>query len=959
MITNAYQRMLIYLLFFLSGSTGLAYEIIWSRKLTLIFGGTVYAVSTVLTVFFSGLALGAILIGREMDRGRNPIKTYVLLEILIGLFGIGSPLLFLGIDTIYYHVQPLVGSSLAGLTAIRFILSFLALIVPTTLMGATLPVLVKLVVRADQDVATNAGRLYAVNTLGAALGTILATIMFIPLMGVNGSLYATGLVNLIIAATAFVIFRGARAEPTRTARVEYLHTPLERYVLILFGIVGFISMVYQVAWIRLLIQITGSTIYTFGLMLSVFIVGVGLGSQIATYLLRWIRNSLLAFVVIEIAASAYSLLLVNYFDRLPLLFTSLALEQSGGFTSILLLKVLINAIVLLFPTLMFGAAFPIVASIFAGRAARSGGDIGSVYSFNTIGGVFGSFTAGFFILPSLGTQTTIVATSVAGLVVAALATARLERPFQKGAAFVACGGVLLASVVLYKPWNVGYINAAPYLLQYPSLEGMLDIADSRILYYDEGINVNVAVTGKQKPETIYINGKPMASTLLTDKANQYLLGHLPMLLHPDPKRSMVIGLGAGMTFGALVRYGEPSDVIEISPEVVAGARMFGEHNRNVLDRPEANVIFDDGRNYLSTTRQKYDVITEDPLDPFFMGSGHLYDLEHFQNARQALNPGGIMSQYLPLYQVGLPEARIIVKTFASVFPYVTGWFAFNDLILIGSEKPLLIDLESLRRRMARPEIAQDLREVGIDNEYDFLANYLFGAEAIEEIGAGLPLNTDDYPIIEFMTPKALLGRTTAKNVDYFLNRRVSKMPSIVDLSSLSPDEFMKFNERMQKHFKARRYIIESYPRFLDQQGHVLPALELARRTAAPHSTSSHYIAFVHRARAHGLTLAGNHKAAIEHFETALELSPDDPLTMTRFAVSLEAIDQQSRAADLFERSLALDTEQVLPHLHLARFELERGGESAARVHVERCLALDPGNDECRALKFRIDPRAGS
>ena len=959
MITNAYQRALVYLLFFLSGSTGLAYEIIWTRKLTLIFGGTVYAVSTVLTVFFSGLALGAILIGREMDKGRNPIKAYVLLEVLIGLFGIASPLLFLGIDTIYYHVQPLVGSSLAGLTAIRFILSFLALIIPTTLMGATLPVLVKLVVRADQEVAPNAGRLYSVNTLGAALGTILATIMFIPLMGVNGSLYATGLVNIVIAAVAFFIFRGARAEPARVTRVEYIHTPLERYILILFGIVGFISMVYQVAWIRLLIQVTGSTIYTFGLMLSVFIVGVGLGSQIATSLLRWIKNPLLAFAVIEMAASAYSLLLVNYFDRLPLLFTSLAVEQSGGFASILLLKVFINAIVLLFPTLMFGAAFPVVASIFAGQASRSGGDIGSVYSFNTIGGVFGSFTAGFFILPSLGTQTTIVATSVAGLVVAGLAAARLERPIQKATAFVACAGIVLTSVVLYKPWNVGVINTAPYLLQYPNLQGLLDVADSRILYYDEGVNVNVAVTGDQRPKSIFINGKPMATTLLTDKANQYLLGHLPMLLHPDPKRSMVIGLGAGMTFGALVRHGEPADVIEISPEIVAGARMFGEHNRNALDQPNGNVIFDDGRNYLSTTRQKYDVITEDPLDPFFMGSGHLYDVEHFENARRALNPGGIMSQYLPLYQVGVPEARIIVKTFASVFPYVTGWFAFNDLILIGTEKPLLIDLESLQRRMARPEIAQDLREIGIDDEFDFLANYLFGNEAIEEIGAELPLNTDDYPIIEFMTPKALLGRTTAKNVDYFLDRRVSTMPSIVDLSGLAPDEFMEFNGRMQKHFKARRYIIESYPNFLNRTAGILPRLELAQKTAAPHSTSSHYIAFVYRSRARGLALSGDHRAAIKNFEMALDLNPDDTQTLTWLALSLEANNEQSRAADFFGRSLTLDEKQVLPHISLARFELKRGGESAARLHIERCLELDPGNDECRALDLKMPPQAGS
>lgn len=956
MITRPYQKFLLYLLFFLSGSTGLAYEILWSRKLTLIFGGTVYAVSTILTVYFAGLALGAILIGRQMDKGRNPVRAYVVLEVLIGLFGIASPLLFLGIDTIYYHIQPLIGSSLAGLTAARFILSFLALIIPTTLMGATLPVLVKLVSRADQDVATNAGRLYAINTLGAALGTLLGAIVLIPLMGVNGSLYGIGLVNLFIAGTAFLLFRGAPAQPKPPALEEYVHTPLERYVLVLFGAVGFISMVYQVAWIRLLIQVTGSTIYTFGLMLSVFIVGVGLGSEIATRLLRWIKNSLLAFVVLEIAASAYSLLLVSYFDRLPLLFTSLALGQEGGFAGILLLKAFINAIVLLVPTLMFGAAFPIVASIFAGRTSRSGGDIGYVYSFNTIGGVFGSFTGGFFILPFLGTQVTIIATSVVGLAVAALAAAKLKGPILKGASYLACFACLVGGFVLHQPWNVGYINAGPYLLQFPSVEVLQNFANTKILYYEEGVNVNVAVTGNQKPKTIYINGKPMASTLLTDKANQYLLGHIPMLLHPDPKRSMVIGLGAGMTFGALVRHGEPADVIEISPEIIAGARMFGEHNRYVLDQPNANVIFDDGRNYLHTTRQKYDVITEDPLDPFFMGSGHLYDLEHFQNAKRALNPGGIMCQYLPLYQVGVEEARIIVKTFASVFPHVTGWFAFNDMLLIGSNEPLMIDVENLRRRMAKPEIAADLREVGIDNEYDFLANYLFGSEALEEIGAGLPLNTDDYPIIEFMTPRALMGATISDNVNYFFDRRVHRMPPILDLSGLDTSEFKTFNDRMAKHFRARRFIVESYPRLLERTGGVLAELELARQTTAPHSTSSHYIAFVYVARARGLAASGNHHEAIEHFESALELRPDDPETLTNMALSLEVIGQEHRGADFFKRSLTIDDEQTLPLVHLARYELERGGALSARSYIARCLALDPSNAECKALEVAATSR---
>ncbi len=958
MMSNRYKMAVIYLLFFLSGSSGLIYEIIWSRKLGLIFGSTVFAVSTILTVFFSGLALGAILIGRSMDRGRNPVSTYVTLEVLLGLFGICSPLIFLGIDGIYYHIQPFVSSSLGGLTTVRFVLSFLGLLIPTTLMGATLPVLVKLVVKADEDVASDAGRLYAVNTLGAALGTILATIVLIPLVGVNASLYIAGSINLLVGAVAYALFRDEEFAPAPAPRLlSERHTPDEKYFIGLFAVVGFISMVYQVAWIRLLIQVTGSTIYTFGLMLSVFIVGVGLGSEISTRFLGRIKSAVLAFALVEIAASAYSLWIVGYFDRLPLLFTSMALEREG-FASLLTLKVLINVIVLLFPTLMFGAAFPLVASIFSGKAARSGGDIGIVYSFNTIGGVFGSFIGGFFLLPALGTQATIISMSVAGLVVASLIGMKLQPIGGRAAVAATCLVALLIGAAVHHPWNRQLINSGPYLLQYPNLNTMYEFAGQKTFYYDEGVNVNVSVIGDLKPTTIYINGKPMASTAITDVANQYLLGHIPMLLHPNPRSSVVIGLGAGMTFSALVRHGAPADAIEISPEIVEGTRLFAPYNRSVLDQPNANVIFDDGRNYLRTTRKKYDVITEDPLDPFFMGSGYLYDLEHFENAKRALNPGGIMCQYLPLYQVGLEEARIIIKTFHAVFPHVSAWFAFSDLLLIGSQEPLLIDLENLRRRIEQPAIARDLREVGIDNEYDFLANYLFDQTEIAEIGGDLPLNTDDYPIIEYMTPRALMSGTVHGNLDYALGRRVSEFPGILDLSSLSGGEFAEFTTRMRKYFKARHHLIQAHLLFLKNRQGVLAELSLALEATSPYPTSSHYIAYVNLARGLGLLRDNRFEEALEFLEKANQYRGDHPLTLSELGRALLETGRERRAMSLFERSLELDEVQVVPRLHLADDSMARREFARAIDLLEGCLVVDPKNAEC-AKKLRRAEHASS
>lgn len=955
MLSSRYQRALVQLLFFVSGGTGLVYEIIWSRKLGLVFGSTVYAVSTVLTVFFTGLALGAWLIGREMDRGRNPLKTYVILELLLGAFGIASPLIFVGIDTVYFHVHPLVESGLGGLTSVRFLLSFLGLLIPTTLMGATLPVLVKLVVRDDDEVASDAGRLYAVNTLGAALGTILAAIILIPLLGVNGALYGAGCMNLAIAAIALGALRGLEVPPPPPTPSAARHSPLQKYLLAIFCAIGFVSMVYQVAWMRLLIQVTGSTVYTFGLMLSVFIVGVGLGSEICTRLLRFIKNKVLALALIEIAASVYALYSLDYFDRLPLLFTSWATSYET-FAGLLFVKLSINAIVLLFPTLMFGAAFPLVASIFADKAEHSGRDVGLVYSANTVGGVFGSFVGGFIVLPWLGAQGTIAATSVVGLVVAAGVAVKLDDRVQKIAGVAACTAAACIGLATYTPWNQFMMNSGPFMLQYSSAEHMRKAvaANRRMFYHKEGVNVNVTVSGVRKPTTISINGKPMATTLITDVANQYLLGHLPMLLHPDPQTSMVIGLGAGMTFGALARHGGEADVIEISPEIVEGARFFASYNRDVLDQPNAHVIFDDGRNYLKTTRKKYDVITEDPLDPFFMGSGYLYDLEHFQNAKAALNPGGVMCQYLPLYQVGVEEARIIVKTFAAVFPYVSGWFAFNDLILIGSQEPLRIDLRRLRQRLANPEIAQDLLEIGIDNEYDLLANYLFDEDDIADIGRGLPLNTDDYPIIEYLTPRALMRRTELENIEYFLAKRASHFPGILDLSTLTPDEFAVFSSRMEKYFTARGHLINAHIRLLEGARGAISELVKAEEAVAPWETSSHYRAFVYRSRGEALLQQGRADDAIRYLAQSDALHAAQPRTLNNLGRALFASGETERAVDLFEQSLLIDADQIVPRTYIAWQLIAREEVDAARSVLERCIEIEPDAEECRKLLDRIE-----
>ncbi|GJM43996.1 MAG: spermidine synthase [Gemmatimonadota bacterium] len=954
-------RYLIYALFLLSGSTGLVYEVLWHRELTLVFGSTIYAATTILTVFFTGLALGAFLIGRAMDRGIHPLATYGILEVAIGLFGICSPLLFNGIDRVYLLLLPHVDTGLIGLTAVRFVLAYLALLLPTTLMGATLPVLVKLVSEADSAVSSNAGRLYGLNTSGAALGAFLAAIVLIPLVGgVHESLYLTGAVNLLIGGTALLLLRRHGFVPAASPKREHQHTSIQKWVLAFFCVAGFLSMAYQVAWIRVLFQVTGSTIYAFGLILSIFIVGVGLGSELATRFLGRIRSAIAALIAVEVAASLYTLFLANYYDHLPVLFTRLATEygltEFGGY---FVIKMIIISIVMFFPTLMFGAAFPFVAAVYARSTSSSGGDVGSVYALNTVGGVLGSFLGGFVLLPRFGAQNTIIAMSVGGLVLSVALTFLLAgRTLRVAVASVCLGSVALFALV-HEAWDVRLMDSAPYITHYESAEAQLDYQDNAgLMYYQEGVNVNVSVYGHREAKQININGKPMATVMLTDVANQYLLGHIPMLLHPAPKQSVVIGLGAGMTFSALVRHGQPADCVEISPEVVPGTRLFARQNHSVLDQPNAQLIFNDGRNYLKTTRKKYDVITEDPLDPFFMGSGYLYNVEHFQNAQRALNPGGVMCQYLPLYQVGLEEAKIIIKTFHAVFPYVTAWFSYNDMLLIGSEEPVRIDLEELKRRVVQPNIAEDLRAIGIDNAYDFLSNFLFDETSIPEITRGVPLNTDNYPIIEYMTPRALFRNTVKENVSYFLTEREPDARECLQL--IAAEQRPDAEEVLTKYYRAKTSIIAAHLNSLDgDYRQMLEDIARAIEVARPHSFGTYYIADAYSQVGRMLLVQGERERAMGFLEKALGYRDDEIEMMNLYAEELLRDGKRKRALEWFRRSLEVEPAQTKARYYLAQTFRNRSEYDEARDMIDGGLRVEPNDVDLLVEKAYLEVVVGN
>ncbi|MHC4445935.1 MAG: fused MFS/spermidine synthase, partial [Planctomycetota bacterium] len=580
-------RMLIYLLFLLSGCTGLIYEVVWVRKLILVLGGTTYAITTVLVAFMSGLALGSFLGGKISDGLGQPGRSYGLLEIGIGLYGLAVPLLLGAADPLYRTLYPHVAEMPWLLTGVRFLVGSIVLLLPTTCMGATLPILVRYATHEGQSFGKSVGRLYGINTLGAVLGTMAAGFWLIPAFGLTHTTWIAATVNLFIGLAAIIYLRSspkpvkqvkpstAKAKPTDLSREV---TPnLRLAVLIGFAISGFAAMVYQIAWTRALIMSVGSSTYAFTCILAAFILGLAMGSLvIACWVDRW-RRPVLVFGLLELGIGLSAILIVPIHGRIPFIVRQMVTQHAEHYNVLVCYQFALIIAVTFIPTFL-GAIFPLVTRIVAVKDGESGSAVGRAYAVNTLGTIFGSFLAGFVLIRSnvLGIQNSIVAAALLNALVGTWLVVR-SRPAGTPIRARLVGSITvvllipLISVIVGK-WDRLLLNSAPYLKRQPFI-------DSEIVYFGEGVDTTVSVIRHIKNKhylSMTLNGKTDASTGITDMPTQLLLGHLPALLTDDGKNACVIGLGSGITLSAVACYPsyERLDCVEISDEVIKAAEYF-------------------------------------------------------------------------------------------------------------------------------------------------------------------------------------------------------------------------------------------------------------------------------------------------------------------------------------------------------------------------------------------------
>lgn len=790
--------------FFLSGATGLVYEVVWTRMAGLVFGNTVYAVTTILAAFFSGLALGSYLLGPVADRARRHVHLYGLMEIGIGLYGLCTPFLFWIVEKVYLTTYQLGRENLLLFSLFQFLLVFAILVAPTTLMGGTLPVLSRYFVRGEGEIGYGVGAIYALNTAGAVVGTIGAGFFLLPIMGVGDTIWMAATMNVGIGLLSLVFARrlpefvaGGTAQAPglflkvggeQGVRVGGVNLRLTTLVALMFAVSGGASMIYEIAWTRALALVLGSSVYAFTTMLATFLIGLAGGSYAFSVFFR--RREELgprSFGWLEIAIGISSLVILPFFDELPSLFLRMAGLVNFSFSGLQVVQFVMSFSVMIIPTLLIGATFPCVVKICTRDIQRLGGNIGTLYAINTFGSILGSFLGGFFFIPWMGAQKALALAASLNLAIGAIV---LSLSWVEGkawrariAAVAACMVIILAFLIPRWDPHLMASGVAIYGQRYLAAAKGLSINElarrGDLLFFKEGLNATISVHQVGKGRFLRTNGKTDASNDL-DMHTQLMSGHIPLFLHPKPERVLIIGMGSGITAGAVARHPvQRIEAVEIEPAVVEAAAFFGIENRTVLWDPRLQVIIGDGRNFLLSAPALYDVIISEPSNPWINGVANLFTLEFYQAAKARLSPEGIMCQWIQIYGILPHDLRMVVKTFQKVFPHTTIWQASQgDFLLVGTPRPLMVDLHRWGQVAARPEIQDDLRSVGLESAEAVLADFVLGEEDVARFAHSGEINTDALPLLEFSAPLSLYLQTVDRNLDLVRSYRSREFPPV-------------------------------------------------------------------------------------------------------------------------------------------------------------------------------------
>ncbi|VAX17208.1 hypothetical protein MNBD_NITROSPINAE01-1120 [hydrothermal vent metagenome] len=797
--------------FFISGAVGVAYEVVFVRELSLLLGVTIYAVSAVLVAFMGGLGVGAFWFGKTLDKGFAPIRLYAILEIALGLYILSFPVVLSIAKEIYIAVHPGTEGVNLFVIGLRFALAVIVLALPTILMGGTLPALARHFSKSGGDVGKFTGGLYGINTLGAMAGCLIAGFFMIENFGLTATLRVGALLNIAIGVAVWLLAaeKGWRDVPAGEApkkkkKASKTVKP-DSSILFLFGISGFCALSLQLLWTRSLILLLNNTTYAFSLILTIFLFGIGAGSLVTSRFTHTsIKEGRVYFARFQLGVAFFALLSLVGFGLSAgfLEFITLFAPEGGLLASIIpggspMATAFIFSLLAVFPSAFFmGGGFPLIVEAYSSGTQKVGGEVGRLYSANIVGCVLGSVVAGYFLIPLIGLQKSIL------LVAWISCLAGIYLLFVSAKGWMKETAVALALIIPLTGFTTYNSDIAFYLSAQK-----LDLG-SEVLYYEEGPSATVLVStqesdlsaGRAPLKRLWINGDPIAGAFREALQLERLQAHIPLLLHPNPKDALVICFGTGSTAGAVTTHDLRSvTAVDISPEVFKAGASFTKANRDVINNKTVRLVEEDGRNFLLTTKRKFDFITSEPPPPSNAGVVSLYTVDYYRLIKQKLNPGGIVSQWIPLHHVSEDDFRMLVASFMEVFPKGSIWYTKWDAIMIGAENEIPIDVKRLSEKMKAPKVAKSLEEIGIKNGLNLLANYMMGPENAKKFVGTTAGLSDDWPIVEFTSARINTHTTglTIKGANLEALLEYRELPEKAVYENLSEEEEFK------RYFKSQ------------------------------------------------------------------------------------------------------------------------------------------------------------
>ena len=922
----------------LSGLAALVYQVLWSRQLALVLGTSTEAVAIVLSSFMAGLGLGNALAARALERHRVTIRPwlprlYAALEGAVALSALLLPWAFAQAPAL---LRPLYGEGGSGaFRAARLAFAFLLLVLPTTAMGATLPVLVALARPPRGRAASAAGALYAANTVGAVGGALATPLLLLPALGITRAALVAVAANVAAGLFALAAPTMAPEEP-RPAPASRTGAPRQATSVRLALAVSFLSglgaLAHETAWTRALVLLIGPTAYAFAFVVAAVIAGLAAGSALCARVADRLRRPALALALVQAGIVACALAIVPLIGVLPVPIgeTTRALADQPG--RLLVREGLGTLLMLFLPSALFGASFPLAVRMLADEGRPPGAAVGRVLGWNTLGAGLGPLLAAFVLLPSFGLQVALQVAAAVHALAAILALAAANGPARSWALRAA---VLLPALGLgvLPPWDQELLAGGAYRYGHLDEPGELRerLRAGTLLYYRDGAAATVSVKRLGNSRALAVDGK-VDATNTADMPTQGLIAHLPLLLHGSAREALVVGLGSGATAAAaLVHSLDHLEVVEISPEVVEAARRhFADVQRGALDDPRLRLRVTDARHHLQLTPRRFDVIVSEPSNPWMAGVASLFTREFFTLARERLREGGLFCQWMHVYGMAAEDVRTVVGGFADVFPE-SGLFQVTegDLLLVGAAgawpTPSRAEIAS---RMEAPRVAEDLRRVGLTRPGALGTLFVLGPGRLAAFAGEAPRHTDDRPILELRAARSMLANTSGENRRALLAAGAG--PPVEPWASLraaaTPEDLVE-RGRLLERSTSLALALEAYA----------TALRLDPR---------------HTAAQEGLARIGAVSAALPLVEGLLKALADGPDPLGA-RVSLARL---YRAQGRFEEAtseivtvLARDAQNVRALKLMAALQGDRGEAAMAFLAAARAFSLAEDDAEAAAL----------